>query len=128
MIDHHLVLDTGALLALAGNRQVSVLIHRARFEPAARLWVPVLSLWEAEKEMPGLTEHVGQLDVLHTVDFDYPAGLTVARLGQEGVSAGIAAAIHAARNLPEWGADSLVATFEPKAYEDRGVVVFDLNR
>ncbi|MEU9719715.1 hypothetical protein [Streptomyces sp. NPDC047976] len=128
MIQHHLVLDSGTLLALAGNRQVSALIHRARFEAETRLWVPVLSVLEAEKEMPGLTEHVGQLDVLHTVELDYPAALAVARLGQERVPAGIAAAIHAARNLPEWGADSLVATFEPKAYEGRGVAVFDLNR
>lgn len=41
---------------------------------------------------------------------------------------GIGGAIHAARHLPEWGADALVATVEPKAYEGRGLPVLDLNR
>ncbi|MGD3106716.1 hypothetical protein [Streptomyces sp. YGL11-2] len=128
MILHHLVLDTPALAALAGNRQVSALIHRAHAEADTRLWVPVLSVLEADRKHLGIAEHVGQLEVIHTLDLDYPAMLSVAQLHRDGVPLGIGAAIHAARNLPEWGADALVATVEPKAYEGRGVPVFDLNR
>jgi hypothetical protein len=128
VILHHLVLDAPALMALSGNRQVSALIHRAHFEVETRLWVPVLSALEADCEHPGLAEHIGQLDVIHTVDLDYPATLAVAQLRRDGVPPGIGAAIHAARHLPEWGADALVATVDPKAYEGRGVPVFDLTR
>ncbi|AJF69405.1 hypothetical protein [Streptomyces vietnamensis] len=128
MILHHLVLDVTALSALSGNRQVSALIHRAHFEVETRLWVPVLSALEADREHPGLAEHLGQLDVLHTVDLDYPAMLTVARLRGEGVAPGIGAAIHVVRHLPQWGTDALVATVDPKAYEGHGVALFDLNR
>ncbi|AIJ16128.1 hypothetical protein SLITK23_23350 [Streptomyces lividans] len=128
MILHHLVLDAPTLVALSGNRQVSALIHRANFETETRLWVPALSVLEAERELLGITEHVGQLDVMHTVDLDYPAVLAVAQLSRDGVPPGIGAAIHAARHLPEWGADALIATVAPKAYEERGLPVLDLNR
>ncbi|WHM38390.1 hypothetical protein [Streptomyces sp. BPTC-684] len=128
MIQHHLVLDAPTLLALSGNRQVSALVHRAHFEPETRLWAPVLSILEADREHLGLAEHIGQLDVVHTVDLDCPAMLAVAQLHRDGVPLGIAAALHAARHLPEWGADAVVATVAPKAYEGRGVPVFDLNR
>jgi hypothetical protein len=128
VIRHHLVLDAPTLLALSGNRQVSALIHRAHFEPETRLWAPVLSILEADAEYAGMAEHVGQLDVIHTVDLDYPAALVVAQLRREGVPPGIAAAVHAARHLPEWGADALVATVEPKAYEGRSVPFLDLGR
>ncbi|WMX45407.1 hypothetical protein [Streptomyces roseicoloratus] len=128
MILHHLILDAPTLTALSGNRQVSALIHRAHFETETCLWVPVLSALEADREHPGLAEHIGQLDVIHTVDLDYPAMLAVAQLHRDGVPPGIGAAIHAARHLPEWDADALVATVEPKAYEGRGVPVLDLNR
>ncbi|KKD11489.1 hypothetical protein TR66_30630, partial [Streptomyces sp. WM6391] len=67
-------------------------------------------------------------DVMHTVDLDYPAVLAVAQLSRDGVPPGIGAAIHAARHLPEWGADALIATVAPKAYEERGLPVLDLNR
>ncbi|MFF3763018.1 hypothetical protein ACFYYR_02855 [Streptomyces sp. NPDC001922] len=128
MIQHHLVLDTPTLLALSGNRQVSALVHRAHFEPETRLWAPVLSILEADAEHPGIAEHIGQLEVVHTADLDYPAMLTVAQLRRDGVPSGIAAAIHAARHLPEWGTDALVATVAPKAYEGRGVPFLDLDR
>ncbi|GAA2389761.1 hypothetical protein GCM10010420_11880 [Streptomyces glaucosporus] len=128
MILHHLVLDAPTLVALSGNRQVSALVHRAHFEPETRLWVPVLSALEADHAYPGIAEHIGQLEVVHTVDLDYPALLTVTRLHRDGVPPGIAAAVHAARHLPEWGADALVATVEPKAYEGCAVPVLDLNR
>ncbi|CAL9459160.1 hypothetical protein SUDANB58_02611 [Streptomyces sp. enrichment culture] len=128
MILHHLVLDAPALLALTGNRQVSALVHRAHFEPDTRLWAPVLSVLEADRERSGVAEHVGQLEVIHTVDLDYPAALAVARMGRDGVPPGIAAAIHAAGHLPEWGADALVATVEPGAYDGRGVAFLDLDR
>ncbi|MEU0677489.1 hypothetical protein ABZ330_32250 [Streptomyces sp. NPDC006172] len=128
MILHHLVLDAPTLLALSGNRQVSALVHRAHFETESRLWAPTLSVLEADREHLGIAEHIGQLEVLHTVDLDYAAALAVARMHRDGVPLGIAAAIHAARHLPEWGADALVATVDPKAYEGRGVPVLDLNR
>ncbi len=128
MIQHHLVLDTPTLLALSGNRQVSALIHRAHFEPETRLWAPVLSILEADQELLGIAEHIGQLDAIHTVDLDYPAMLTVTQLRRDGVPPGTAAAIHAVRHLPDWGADALVATVTPKAYEGRGVPFLNLNR
>ncbi|WP_433890897.1 hypothetical protein [Streptomyces sp. CA-111067] len=128
MIQHHLVLDAPTLLALSGNRQVSALIHRAHFESETRLWAPVLSILEADAEYLGLAEHIGQLDVIHTLDLDYPAALAVAQLRRDGVPTGVGAAIHAVRHLPEWGADALVATVAPKAYEGRGVPFLDLNR
>ncbi|MDX2678481.1 hypothetical protein [Streptomyces soliscabiei] len=128
MILHHLVLDAPTLVAMSGNRQVSALIHWADFEVETRLWVPTLSVVEADREYLGIAEHVGQLESLHTVDLDYPATLAVARMERDGVPPGIGAAIHAARHLPEWGADAAVATVHPKAYEGRGVPVLDLDR
>ncbi|MEU3280266.1 hypothetical protein [Streptomyces antibioticus] len=127
MILRHLVLDAPTLAALSGNRRVSALIHRAHFEVETRLWATALSALEADREHPGLAEHIGQLDVIHTVGLDYPAMLAVAQLRRDGVPPGIGAAIHAARHLPEWGADALVASVEPKAYAGRGVPVFDLT-
>ncbi|MGY3201423.1 hypothetical protein [Streptomyces sp. TE5632] len=128
MILHHLVLDTPTLLALSGNRQVSALVHRAHFETETRLWVPTLSVLEADREHLGIAEHVGQLEAVRTVDLDCPAVLVVARMERDGVPPGVGAAIHAARHLPEWGADALVATVDAKAYEGRGVPVLDLER
>ncbi|MFI8502535.1 hypothetical protein ACIGFK_29135 [Streptomyces sp. NPDC085524] len=72
--------------------------------------------------------HIGQLDVIHTIDLDHPAALGVAQLCRDGVPAGIAAAVHAVRHLPDWEEGALVATVEPEAYQGRGVAVFDLNR
>ncbi|MER5541592.1 hypothetical protein ABT072_03795 [Streptomyces sp. NPDC002589] len=128
VIQHHLVLDAPTLLALAGNRQVSVLIHRAYSELETRLWAPVLSILEADARHLEIAEHIEQLDVIHTLDLDYPATLAVAQLRRDGVPPGIAAAVHAVRSLPEWGADALVATVDPKAHEGRGVPFLDLNR
>ncbi|WLW53020.1 hypothetical protein [Streptomyces sp. YU58] len=128
MIQHHLVLDTPTLLALSGDRQVSALVHRAHFEPEVRLWAPTLSVLEADAAYLGLAEHIGQLDVIHTLDLDYAAALTVAQLRRDGVPPGIGAAIHAVRHLPDWGADALVATVAAKAYDGRGVPVLDLTR
>ncbi|MFF7727409.1 hypothetical protein [Streptomyces sp. NPDC008001] len=125
---YHLVLDTPTLVALSGNRQVSALIHHACSEPETLLWAPVLSVLEADPEHPGIAGHIGQLDVIHTVDFDYPALLTVARLRRDGVPPGIAAAAHAVRHLPEWGAEAMIATVDPKPYAPLGLPFLDLNR
>ncbi|MCP3821445.1 hypothetical protein NLX86_26130 [Streptomyces sp. A3M-1-3] len=125
----HYVLDTPTLLGLGGNKQLSGLIHRAYAEPDARLWVPLLSLVEAEREKPGIIEHIGQLEVLHTLDLDYAGTYGVMSLHREGVPLGVAAAIHGARNLlldPE--NDALVATVALEAYQGSGVRIFDLNR
>ncbi|MGE7391477.1 hypothetical protein ACQKM2_39015 [Streptomyces sp. NPDC004126] len=128
MIQYHLVLDTPTLLALSGNRQVSALIHRAYLDADTCLWVPTLSILEAELQRAGTAEHIGQLDVIHTVDLDYPAALAVGRLCGAGVPPGVAAAVHAAGHLPDWGVGALVATVEAKAYDGLGVGVFDLSR
>lgn len=128
MIQHHLVLDAPTLVALSGNRQVSALVHQAYLETDTRLWAPTLSILEADREYVGIAEHVGQLDVIHTVDLDYASALSVAQLHRDGVPLGIGAAIHAARHLPEWGTDALIATVTPKPYEGRGAPVLDLNR
>ncbi|MGW0583638.1 hypothetical protein ACWD25_48810 [Streptomyces sp. NPDC002920] len=128
MILHHLVLDAPTLVAMSGNRQVSALIHWADFEVETRLWVPTLSVLEADREYLGIAEHVGQLESLHTVDLDYPATLAVARMQRDGVPPGIGAAIQAVGHLPEWGADGAVATVRPKAYEGHAVPVLDLDR
>lgn len=128
MIQQHLVLDTPTLLALSGNRQVSALVHGAHYEPEVRLWAPALSVLEADAEYLGLAERIGQLEVIHTLDLDYPAALAVAQLRRDGVPPGIGATIHAVRQLPDWGTDALVATVAAKAYEGRGVPVLDLTR
>lgn len=128
MIRHHLVLDTPSLLALSGHRQISALIHRAYLDADTCLWAPTLSILEADLQRAGTAEHVGQLDVIHTVDLDYPAALAVGRLSRGGVPLGIAAAVHAVGHLPDWEAGALVATVEAKAYEGLGVAVFDLDR
>ncbi|MEU5805877.1 hypothetical protein [Streptomyces sp. NPDC047718] len=107
---------------------MSALIHRAFVDGATRVWAPVLAIFEADREHPGLAEHVGQLDVIHTIDLDYAAMLSVAQLCREGASAGIAAAVSAVRNFPDWGVDALVATIEPTMYERHGVGVLDLRR
>ncbi|MEJ8632509.1 hypothetical protein [Streptomyces sp. MS2.AVA.5] len=89
MIQHHLIFDTPTVLALSGNRQVSALIHRVNFEPEVRLWVPVLAVLQADVDHPGIVEHVGQLDVLHMLDLDYPAALAVAQLHRDGTPVSI---------------------------------------
>lgn len=57
-----------------------------------------------------------------------PVCPAVAQMSRDGVLPGLGAAIHVARHLPEWGADALVATVAPKAYEGRGLPVPALNR
>ncbi len=128
MIHHHVVLDAPTLVALSGNRQVSALIHHAHLEPDTRLWAPVLSVLQADIEYRGIAQHVGQLDVIHTLDLDYPAALAAAQWHHEGVPLGIAAALHAVRHLPEWDADALIGTVSPQAYRGQKVPLLDLNR
>lgn len=128
MIHQHVILDTPTLVALSGNRQVSALIHHAHLEPETQLWAPVLSILQADLEYRGIAQHVGQLDVIHTLDLDYPAALAAAGLHHDGLPLGVAAAVHAVRHLPEWDADALVATVSPKAYEEQRVPLLDLNR
>ncbi|MEU3598665.1 hypothetical protein ABZ714_08025 [Streptomyces sp. NPDC006798] len=68
------------------------------------------------------------MEAVHMVDLDCPAVLAVARMHDEGVPLGVAAAAHAARHLPEWGTDGLVATAAPEEYGSPGVPVLDPNR
>ncbi|SOD84086.1 hypothetical protein [Streptomyces sp. Ag109_G2-15] len=125
----HYVLDSPTLLATGGNKQVSGLIHAAASSEDVRLWAPLLSLLEAERERAGIVAHAGVLlDVLRVLDDDYAMAVTVAELLRDGVVPGIAAAVHVARPnlmLPE---GALVATVSPEAYDGLGVGVMDLNR
>nr|WP_203607016.1 hypothetical protein [Streptomyces sp. SID11385] len=116
------------MLGLGGHRQVSALIHTAYADPEVRLWVPLLVLAEAERERPGLSEHVGQLNVLHTLDVDYTALHTVAELVRDGTPWGVAAAVQAVRALPVWHLTGSVATVDAAAYEQHTVPVVDLLR
>ncbi|MFI9584540.1 hypothetical protein ACIHCQ_22495 [Streptomyces sp. NPDC052236] len=128
--DHleHFVLDTETLLALGGNKQVSGLIHIASGDQYMRLWVPVVSMLEAERERPGIVEYVGILDVLHPIAADYEAAHTLAEMHRRQIPFGVAAAVHAARPDAEFPEGKLVTTVAPTAYEGLGVRVIDLNR
>ncbi|WP_420034159.1 hypothetical protein ACN2WE_17835 [Streptomyces sp. cg28] len=125
----HYVLDTPTLLALGGNKQVSGLIHAAAASDDVRLWVPVLCMLEAERERPGLVEHVGVLvDVLRLVDDDYALAVSLAGLLRGGVPYGLGAAVHVARPSLTLPSGALIATVTPLPYEGLGVGVMDLNR
>ena len=123
------VLDSPTLLAMGGDKQVSGLIHAAASSEDVRLWVPVLSLVEAERERAGVVAHAGVLlDVLRVIDDDYAMAVTVAALVGNGVAAGVAAAVHMARPNPMLPDGALVATVWPEAYDGLRVGVMDLNR
>ncbi|MEU6087790.1 hypothetical protein ABZ865_13400 [Streptomyces sp. NPDC047085] len=125
----HYVLDSPTLLAMGGDKQVSGLIHAAASSEDVRLWVPVLSLLEAERERAGVVAHAGMLlDVLRVIDDDYAMAMTVAELLRDGVAFGVAAAAHVARPNPMLPDGALVATVAPEAYDGLGVGVMDLNR
>ena len=125
----HYVLDSPTLLAMGGDKQVSGLIHAAASSDDVRLWVPILSLLEAERERAGIVAHAGVLlDVLRVIDDDYAMATTIAELLRDGVVPGIAAAVHVARPNPVHPEGALVATVSPEAYDGLGVGVMDLNR
>ncbi|MEV0260041.1 hypothetical protein AB0I49_01665 [Streptomyces sp. NPDC050617] len=133
MILEHFVLDAPSMMALRGSRQLSGLIHNAYLDPAARLWVPLLSLVEAEREAAGLLAHVGQIDAFRTVDVDYAtayAAFELVRGEAGGLALGQAAAVVAARRLEhECPGDAvLIATVSPGPYEGLGAAVMDLDR
>ncbi|MFD7164747.1 PIN domain-containing protein [Streptomyces violascens] len=127
MILEHYVLDTSTLLALGGNKQVSGLIHIASGDPTVRLWVPVVSALEAERERAGVVDYLGILDTLHTLDADYEAAHAIAALYRRQVPFGVAAAVHAARPTMDRPDGALIATVGPQAYDGLGVPVMDLN-
>ncbi|MFJ8390546.1 hypothetical protein ACIQ9Q_39855 [Streptomyces sp. NPDC094438] len=127
MILEHYVLDTATLLALGGNKQVSGLIHIASGDPTVRLWVPVASALEAEREREGVIDYLGILDTLHTLDTDYAAAHAIAQLHRRQVPFGVAAAVHAARPTADRPDGALIATVTPRSYDGLGVPVMDLN-
>lgn len=128
LIEHY-VLDTPTLLGMGGDKQVSALIHAAAASDDVRLWVPVLSLLEAERERAGTVGHAGVLlDVFRIVEDDYAMAVTVAELCRDGISFGVAAAVHVARPNPVLPDGALVVTVAPEAYRGLGVGVMDLNR
>jgi hypothetical protein len=126
-LDHY-VLDAGTLLALGGNKQVSGLIHIASGDASVRLWVPLISALEAERQRAGIIGYIGILDTLHTLEVDFEAAHAIADLYQRGVPYGLAAAVHAARPTVSRTEGALVATVVPEAYDGLGVPVMDLNR
>lgn len=126
-LDHY-ILDTDTLLAVGGDRQVSGLIHIASGDASVRLWVPIISALEAERQRAGIIEYVGILDTLHTLEADYEAAHAIAELHLRDVPFGVGAAVHAARPTVSRPEGALVATVVPKAYDGLGVPVMDLNR
>ncbi|KAK1181052.1 hypothetical protein B7755_024680 [Streptomyces sp. NBS 14/10] len=124
----HFVLDTDTLLALGGDKQVSALIHIASGDASIRLWVPIISALEAERQRAGIIDYIGILDTLHTLDADYEAAHSIANLHRRGVPYGVAAAVHSARATLSRPEGALVATVVPGAYDELGVPVMDLNR
>ncbi|MGO4418415.1 hypothetical protein AB4Z54_06545 [Streptomyces sp. MCAF7] len=124
----HFVLDTDTLLALGGDKQVSALIHIASGDASTRLWVPIVSALEAERQRAGIIDYIGILDTLHTLDAGYEAAHSIANLHRRGVPYGVAAAVHAARPTLSRPEGALVATVVPGAYDELGVPVMDLNR
>ncbi|MFD0032409.1 hypothetical protein ACFVJK_29915 [Streptomyces sp. NPDC127172] len=127
MIVEHYILDSATLLALGGHKQVSGLVHVAAGDPTVRLWVPIVSALEAERERTGIVDYLGILDVLHTLDTDYEAAHAIADLHRRNVPFGVAAAVHAARPTLDRFDGALVATIAPSDYEDLGAPVMDLN-
>lgn len=127
MILDHYIVDTDTLLALGGNKQVSGLIHIASEDAFVRLWIPITSALEAERQRAGIIDYIGILDTLHTLDTDYAAAHAIAQLHGQGVSFGVAAAVHAARPTISRPEGALVATVTADAYEGLGVPVMDLN-
>ncbi|GAA1378065.1 hypothetical protein [Streptomyces beijiangensis] len=127
MIFEHYILDTDTLLALGGNKQVSGLIHIAAEDPSVRLWVPIVSALEAERQRKGIIDYLGILDTLHTLEADYEAAHAIADLYRRDVPFGVAAAIHAARPTMERPEGALIATVNPLPYAGLGVPVMDLN-
>lgn len=128
MTQTRVVWDASALLALGGgNRTASALLVSADLDPELHLFVPALSLLEADQERPGIAEHVGALHQLHTVDLDFTATLAVAELTRVGLSPGAAHAVHATRPSPEWPAGILLTTARPKLYEGLPVRLLPLD-
>ncbi|GAA1226230.1 PIN domain-containing protein [Streptomyces aureus] len=127
MIVEHYILDSATLLALGGHKQVSGLVHVAAGDPTVRLWVPIVSALEAERERTGIVDYLGILDVLHTLDTDYEIARAIADLHRRNVPFGVAAAVHAARPTLDRPDGALVATIAPSDYEGLGAPVMDLN-
>jgi hypothetical protein len=116
---------------MAGNKQVSALIHAAAASDDVRLGVPVLCLLEAERERPGTVVHVGVLpDVVQIVEDDYAMAVTVAGLCRDGVAFGVAAAVHVARPNPALPEGALVigGNCRSRGLRRARMGVMDLNR
>lgn len=110
-----------------GNKQVSGLIRIAAEDPSVRLWVPVVSALEAERQSVGIIGYLGILDTLHTLEADYDAAHAIADLYRRDVPFGVAAAVHTARPTMDRPEGALVATVAPQLYRGLGVPVMGLN-
>ncbi|WP_328438787.1 hypothetical protein OG828_18755 [Streptomyces sp. NBC_00457] len=66
--------------------------------------------------------------MFRVIDDDYAMAMTVAELLRDGVTCGVAAAVHVARPNPMLPDGALVATVAPEAYAGLHVGVMDLNR
>ncbi|OEV02997.1 hypothetical protein [Streptomyces oceani] len=128
MTDTHFVLDDTTLLALGnGNSRASALIVRGHRKVNIHLMVPTLCLLEADRQREGVCVHIGALEMLDTVDLDFPATLAVSALVRKGVRLGIAHARVAAAPAPDLPEGAKVATIAPELYADTETAVLDLN-
>ncbi|MFD5747783.1 hypothetical protein [Streptomyces sp. NPDC127033] len=125
----HFILDDPTLLALGGgNHAASGLIVIGQEDPYLRLLVPTLCIVEADRKREGVGIHAGSLDVLHTVDLDFPSSLRVAELARAGVPLGIAHAVVTAAPTLDRPSGATIATVAPENYEGHDVAVSDLNK
>ncbi|MBC9727315.1 hypothetical protein H8R17_21365 [Streptomyces sp. TRM68367] len=104
MNDLHIVMDTGALVALSGNPLVSRLVYQATSGTGMRLHAAACALVEADRRYPGVAEHVAQLPAVDIVPLDLSAALSLT--GTDG-----------------WGQPHTQHVAQPSAERPRGAVV-----
>jgi hypothetical protein len=120
----HVVLDDTAMVAAGqGNLLASRLIHRAHAEPGWHLYATTCALVEADRERPGVAEHVAALPRITILDLDLPAALAVARAD----SWAGAHSQHAAQPNPERPNGAVIATVIPEWWKGTPVRILDLS-
>ncbi|MFI2430654.1 hypothetical protein [Streptomyces sp. NPDC018693] len=125
MSDLHVVLDTGALLALRGNPLVSRLVYQATSGTGTRLYTAVCALVEADRQYPGLAEHVVQLPAVDIVPLDLPAALALTADTDNGWAQPHTQ--HIALPSVERPRGAVVATVTPEEWKGRPVRLLPLT-
>lgn len=119
----HVVLDSSALAALGqGNRVTAYLVARAA-KNTGWLYVPACALVEADRERPGLAEHVGGLKGVEVVPLDLAAALWLAR--HEGW--GFAHAVYTAMPSADRPLGAAIATAEPQLWAAEPLHIIDVR-